>query len=435
MSTRTNRLASAAGALCLALATLAPAALAPLPTATADDATQCRPGITNYVSQRSWTDSLLGVDSLRALSQGADVTVAVIDSGVSVINPHLQDVVLPGIDLTGGGNGNGLTDHYGHGTAVAGIIAARHVDGSSLQGVAPQAKILPVRVFDTIDASSGAGAPSLDVIAQGIRYAADQHAQVINVSMSNLTSSHALEDAVDYATGAGSLVVASAGNRSTSSSTKDGPRYPASLDPVLGVAASDTAGHASDDSVHGKQVDVLAPGMQVLTTVPQGVDCVYATQTASSSYATAYASAVAALVASAHPDETPAQWKLRIEATGNRPDPDSRDDSRGWGMVNPRGAVTVELADGLRGPDIGLYKPYVAWDDASTILSVKASQDTDAPTRRLITVVAVVCTVIVILLLAHAKARTDRRRAQADGKTHAKDARESAGPGSRRSRV
>lgn len=420
---RWRRIASLTCAACLSMASMI-AAFAVVP-GEANAAAECKAGVTNYVTDRPWTDDLLGLTRLAGVSQGEGVTVAVVDSGVSTNNPHLKDAVDHGVDLTEGGkggksgSGDGTTDHYGHGTAVAGIIAARRIDGSSLQGVAPKARILPVRVFDALDSANGSGGPSLDTLAAGIRYAADHHAQIINVSMSNLSSSNALVSAVDYATDHGSLVVASAGNRSTSSSTQDGLRYPAAFDNVLGVAASDDSGHASADSIRGAQVDVLAPGMSVLTTVPDGVDCVFATDAASSSFATAYASGVAALVASAHPDETPAQWKLRIEQTGNRANPDERDDARGWGMIAPYDAVTTALGDGMRGPGTSMYKPYRATSGTTVVLSPQASEDPDRLTKTIVAAVGVGAAIVTILCLAFG--RTRRLRAERGARVESSD--------------
>jgi subtilisin family serine protease len=218
---------------------------------------------------------------------------------------------------------------------------------------------------------------------------------------------------VAHASSAGSLVVASAGNRGTSSSTQDGLRFPAAFDDVLGVAASDASSHVSDDSIHGAQVDILAPGMQVLATVVSGADCVFATDAASTSYATAYASGVAALVAGAHPEETPAQWMQRIEATGNRPNPDSRDDKRGWGMISPYDAINVHVIDGLRGPRSDYTAPY---DDqlsrSAQPITTSETADPNGLTKRIVVIVGFALIVLVIIMLSISYARTLAKRSE-----------------------
>ncbi|MEO7123003.1 MAG: S8 family serine peptidase, partial [Lacisediminihabitans sp.] len=118
-------------------------------------------------------------------STGAGVLVAVVDSGIDASNAHLKGVVIGGVNLVGDGeNSQGLSDADGHGTAIAGEIAARLVPGSGVVGLAPEAKLLSVRVFrGTNDENVKAGfGPSADRLAEGIRYAADHGATIINAS-------------------------------------------------------------------------------------------------------------------------------------------------------------------------------------------------------------------------------------------------------------
>ncbi|KFI96128.1 S8 family serine peptidase [Bifidobacterium stellenboschense] len=420
--------AALAAVAALSALTILPSAMT-TPTASAAESS-CEIGKTNYITDTPWTESALGMSAVRALGDGSGVTVAVVDSGVDTNNPHLGgDAVLPGVNLAGDGAPDGRTDNYGHGTVIAGIIAARQVNGSSLVGIAPKATILPVRVYDRIDNSQShsSGGPSAQTLADGIRYAADQGAQIINISQSTVTASATLQFAVQYAQDKGSLVVASAGNRATSSSTQDGVRYPASWPGVLGVAAADTSFHTSADSINGPQVDILAPGMSVTSTIPKGVDCVFSPDAASSSYATAYASGAAALVAQAHPDEGASEWMERIEAAGNRPDPDARDDQRGWGMLNPYGAITITLANGLRGPRDSQYTTYETPPTSDTHrIRVTPSPDPDRPTMILTGIVGVLAVVVTIGLVAVRVARDGKRDDDARSDAARLDAAQSA---------
>jgi membrane-anchored mycosin MYCP len=301
---------------------LLPAAVSP--AFAADQA--CEPGNPQYTTDVPSALALLQAQQSWTRGTGAGVLVAVVDSGIDAANVHLAGAVVGGIDLVlDGEDAQGQTDVDGHGTAIAGQIAARQYTGSGVIGLAPAADLLSVRVYrgtdqQSVDAGFG---PTTARLAAGIRYAAEARAQIVNVSMSDVAPSPELEAAVQYAESLGSLVVASAGNRAPE--TTDGPRYPAAY----------PGGVVTDDSIHGEHVEVTAPGSDILTTANHGGDCVFSQEEPKTSFATAYVSAAAALVAAAHPAESPAEWKYRLMATGVRADPDSRDDRAGWGIVQP----------------------------------------------------------------------------------------------------
>ncbi len=289
--------------------------------------------------------------------------MAVVDSGIAA-NPHLDAVVLPGVNLVPDGtDGSGRTDQYGHGTVIAGQIAAQTITGSGVQGLAPAAKILPIRVYAGVsDQVREAGS---DRTPRGWPRASapppDRGAQIINVSMSTTEKNGALADAVAYAAERGSLVVASAGNRDSDAAVEidenDGPRYPAGFSGAIGVAATGAEGTVTKASIHGTHVRLSAPGQQIASTWPLGGDCVVAADEPATSYAAAYVSAAAALVASAHPDETPAQWAYRLEATAVRAQPDTRSNTSGWGVVQPYDAIVLVPGSGLRGPQSPFVSP------------------------------------------------------------------------------
>lgn len=356
-------------------------------------------------------------------SRGAGIVVAVVDSGVDAANPHLADVLAGGTDLVGDGAGAaGYADGYGHGTAIAGQIAARAVDGSGVEGLAPDARILSVRVFaGTDDQAVAAGAgPSIARLAAGIRFAADANAQIINVSLSTAVDDPALREAVAYATAHGSLLVASAGNRDSSLAVekdqKDGVRYPAGYPGVLGVAAVGTGGTVTDDSIHGAHVALSAPGQDVLTAASTGGDCVYASDAPATSFATAYVSASAALVASAHPDETPAEWAYRLTASAIRAHPGSRDDAAGWGVVQPYEAVVLVPGAETAGPPnpftAATRRPVAA---ASGAVTVHANDDSRARQSTAAVVVSVVGLTALAAIAAISVLAARRRRTRRDG--------------------
>ncbi|MFG6402288.1 S8 family serine peptidase [Microbacterium sp. P04] len=356
-----------------------------------------------------------------SVTRGAGVTVAVVDSGVAAANPHLAAAVSGGVNLVPDGtDAAGTADSYGHGTAIAGQIAARLIEGSGIVGLAPEAKILPVRVFaGTSDQEVEAGfGPSTARIAEGIRYAADQGAQVINVSMSTAAADPALAEAVAYATASGSLVVGSSGNRDSTLALEendgDGERYPAGAAGALGVAASDLSGAPTEASIHGPHVAISAPGQEIATTSALGGDCAYAVEEAATSYAAGYVSAAAALVAAAFPDETPEQWAYRLEATAVRADPDTRSDEAGWGVVQPFDAIALVPGADIRGPASPfLTTPAPArTQDAAAPISVSDDPGPDAEALGIAATTAIVA-LVVLAAVGALSVFVTRRRAEA----------------------
>ncbi|WP_454929605.1 S8 family serine peptidase [Actinomyces sp.] len=333
---------------------------------------------TEYITAYAQTaDKRLDLERAWGVTQGTNVTVAVVDSGISPASKHFspvspamdrgQDsahfpsgsVVLPGLDLVSPG-GDGRTDNYGHGTQVAGIIAARLLpEQSVLEGVAPRVALLPVRVYDTFNEDPQKGPTGLDAAAtaQGIEWAATQGAQIIVVPQSQPTQDARLDEAVASATARGSLVVASAGNADAQIIQQYGvdtvPRYPAAHPDALAVTSA-TGGVPDGGQVSGVHVNIAAPSISSLTTAVAGGDCLTGEAnnetTGASSFATAYAAGAAALVASAHADETPAMWKWRLEATARRVSPADSTTTVGWGMVNPYAAITVAANARIEGP-------------------------------------------------------------------------------------
>lgn len=323
----------------LVLGLLAPFALAPLP-ASAAEPEECIPTKEQFISSRPSAFAQLGIQSAWQLSSGSGVTVAVVDSGINADNAHLGAAVLPGRDFLDE-EGDGREDVSGHGTAVAGIIGARQVEGSGLVGVAPEVRLLPVRVYesDSTESIRAERGPSAERTAAGITWAADQGAQIIVVPHSTSSDVPILRAAVSDATAKGSLVIASAGNAPEQGEEPNMVRFPAGYDEALAVTALDAYGNPSDNVNHGVHVEIAAPGAQVLTTFHAAGDCILAGQQPSTSYASGYVAGTAALVASAHRDETPADWQYRILATGLRPNEAERDPMFGWGVVAPLAAI------------------------------------------------------------------------------------------------
>ncbi|MBX6342674.1 MAG: S8 family serine peptidase, partial [Thermomicrobiaceae bacterium] len=182
----------------------------------------------------------------------ASVVVAVVDSGVRPDHPDLRGKLTAGYDFLS--NDSDPTDTFGHGTAVAGIIAARGNDGVGVAGTAMDVMVMPVRVGDQ------QGAP-VSAIAEGIHYAVDHGASVINLSLGSSSPSATLEDAIQYAYSHGVVVVAAAGN------DPNQPSFPATYRETISVGATSIDGKAlTNFSSRLSRVDLVAPGDGVLTT-------------------------------------------------------------------------------------------------------------------------------------------------------------------------
>lgn len=202
---------------------------------------------------QQWGLSLIGAPAAWQVSQGAKpVVVAVVDSGVDPTQPDLQGALVPGADFVD--SSGDTSDGFGHGTMVAGVIASRPNNGVGGAGICWTCRVMPIKVLD----SSGAGTAS--AIADGIRWAADNGANVISMSFVLTGPDPGVESAIAYAHDHGVLVVAAAGNYGT-----DSPTYPASYPDVVSVAAIDQSSALYPWSTHGTWVTLAAPGCTVTT--------------------------------------------------------------------------------------------------------------------------------------------------------------------------
>jgi type VII secretion protein EccB len=368
---------------------------------------ECTPGLVEFSTETPIPMTQLQPALASAISTGAGVRVAIIDSGIDAANQQLEGAVVGGVDLVGDAAGP-YTDIDGHGTAIAGIIAARPLTGSGLVGMAPRAEVLSVRVFRatddrTIDQGFG---PDLSKVVAGIRWAIDADADVINLSLSDPAGSPELEAAIADAVARGIVVVASGGNRATAVDTTDGLRYPAAYPGVLAVAAADVNGLVTDASIHGAHIDVSAPGSFVVTTATTAGTCLFTADEPSSSYATAYAAGAAALLVSEFPGASPEAIEYRLMASASRANPDDRDDRAGWGFIQPFEALTMLPDAGVRGP------AFVAGSSAAALHPAVAavSPGAEPPAIRLSREVALTAGCVAIALVGSFVVLTMLRR-------------------------
>ncbi|MFR9775860.1 type VII secretion-associated serine protease mycosin [Micromonospora sp. MS34] len=322
--------------------------MAPTPAVAAPP--PCGPPGNPAPTQPTWALDRLAPDSAWRVTRGRGVTVAVIDSGVSPSHPLLRGKVLSGNDFNHLVHRQGQCDLVGHGTLVAGIIAGREGTGVPYSGIAPEAKILPVRVLADNQRTFDESIPA--EIGRAIRWAVDHGADVINLSLVTLEDK-ALKDAVDYALGKDVVLVAAAGNRQENQ--QDQPAYPAAYDGVIAVAGIDEKGEHVGSSVTGDYVDIAAPGLNIVGPAPGGSGYLYEPQ-GGTSFAAAYVSGVAALIRSAHPDLTPEQVAYRLTRTADNP-VDGHNAEIGYGVVDPYRAVTSLLGTRANPPLGAMPKP------------------------------------------------------------------------------
>lgn len=255
------------------------------------------------------------VDAVEAwnVTTGSGTRVAIIDSGVASDNPDIAPKVVARANFSDAATGE---DNYGHGTHVAGIVAATANNTIGVAGVCPDCTILDAKVLN----DSGSGSTSR--IANGINWAVSNGAKVINMSLGQRVSSRTLETAVNNAWDAGAVVVAAAGNAGTQAKI-----YPGAYPNVIAVAATDNTDAKASFSTYGaKWVDVAAPGVNVYSTFPnhpfylgtengrsQGYDVGSGTSMASPIVA-----ATAALAWSSHPGATQTSVRANVESTADK---------------------------------------------------------------------------------------------------------------------
>ena len=346
--------------------------------------------------EAAWAQRRVKAHEAWSTSTGRDVVVAVLDTACDPELPDLRDKIAVNTrEIPNNGKDddkNGLVDDYlgydfmndavaraagrfssssseygqisvwqsadkgyeFHGTAVAALIAGRANNAFGAAGVAPDAKILPVRVINELgyaDQSKLNAAGTFAALARAIRYAADRGARVINMSLALKKVDQAgitlLQDAVNYVTAKGVVVVAAAGNAGVSEAV-----YPAALNNVIAVAATDYSDRRASFSNFGSYVDIAAPGVRVLVSVPATVIAynspdIYTTLTDresqlrihppmnGTSFSSPLVAGAAALVLAVNPQLTPEQVRKLLTATASS----LVDSGVGAGLLNAAAAV------------------------------------------------------------------------------------------------
>lgn len=281
-----------------------------------------------------WGLTRLDIPATWPQADGTGVTIAVIDSGVTVSSelPNL----LPGRNYVIDGTHPGISDTSdgnGHGTAVSHMAAAAS-DGSGMLGAAPLASVLPIRVLG----NSGSGVSS--DLASGIVYAVDHGAKVLNLSVGVSGTDATLTAAVAYAASNGVLMVAAAGNSGPLAS----PPSPASDDNTLAVAAIDDTDNPASFSQSGSYIDIAAPGVDIIGRSNDGQYYLWS----GTSMATPLISGLAALLFSSHPEATASQVRQVLISSSQDVYTSGSDLRTGAGV--PQATAALTLLDAMYPP-------------------------------------------------------------------------------------
>jgi len=272
-----------------------------------------------------WHISKIGANTAWDKTQGAGVTIAILDSGIDASHPDLAPHLVPGYNTYD--NNTDTSDICGHGTQVAGSAAAAMNNAVGVTGVAGQAKIMPVRIGYL---SSGACYGFYSSIASGITYAADHGARIANISYAYMPTSSAVISAANYMKSKGGLVFVSAGNYN-----RDEGFTPTTS--MIAVSATDTTDARASFSSYGSFVSLSAPGTNIYTT-NQGGGYGYV---AGTSFSSPIAAAVGALVMAANPSLSSAQVENILFTTAVDLGSAGRDIYFGYGRVNAAAAVAA----------------------------------------------------------------------------------------------
>lgn len=269
-------------------------------------------------SEYQWNLPKIDTESGWNVTKGSeDIVVAVVDTGVQSDHPDLKGRLVQGVNIVD--PSSPPEDDVGHGTHVAGIISASVNNGEGVAGMTWYTKIMPVKALD----SSGAG--STYSVAEGILWATDHGADVINMSLGNYATAEFLHDALKYAYDHGVVLVAASGNDNT-----DRPGFPAAYEEVLAVAATDPDDSRAEYSNYGDYIDIAAPGTSIPSTYPGSR---YAALSGTS-MASPHVSALASLVRAANPKLTNAEVMDVLRKTAKDLGAQGKDKEFGYGQID-----------------------------------------------------------------------------------------------------
>ncbi|MER6424230.1 type VII secretion-associated serine protease mycosin [Streptomyces sp. NPDC001137] len=359
----------------------------------------------DYIRDKQWMIDVMNFKKVWSESQGQGVTVAVVDTGVDASRPDLAGRVLEGKDVTGGNNAH--NDTSGHGTGMASIIAGQGHganNSSGVIGLAPKAKILPIKAAHSDDFND-------DKWADGIRYAVDHGAGVINLSFTDSLATPGSEGAkaIAYAEQHNVVVVAGTGNDGIAELS-----YPAKLPGVVAVGAVDESLNVWDGSNYGKGVTLTAPGVNIIEADPSQPSG-YSKGTGTSD-ATAYVSATAALIRAKYPNLTAGQVINRLikSATFLKHDvKKTPDEQYGYGIIRPYMALTMNIPKGSKEGPLAQAPPSTSTESspasAGNDSTNQAKEKNNSSSGNILLIVGIAAAAVVIgIVFAVIRSRRNR---------------------------
>jgi subtilisin family serine protease len=314
------------------------------------------PNDTYYTSE--WHLQTIGAPAAWNVATGSGVTVAILDSGIDASHPDLAPQLVPGWNFYD--NNSNTSDVYGHGTKVAGVVAALGNNSMGVAGVAYNARLMPIRVTDT------SGYASISALANGLTYAADHGARVANMSFA-VQSYASVISAAQYFMNKGGVVMNSAGNYGTLDST-------GASNALVSVSATTSSDTLASWSSFGPYVDLSAPGVSIWTTTKGGgYGAVSGT-----SFSSPLTAAVAALVMSANPSLAPSQVVNLLESTAVDLGATGDDNSFGYGRVDAAKAVAAAnstVTADTQAPAVAISSPTSGSVSGLVAVNVSASDN------------------------------------------------------------
>ena len=302
------------------------------------------------IQDKQWYLDTLQISEVHEISKGEGVTVAVVDSGVGEHIDLEGQVLTTGYSRIGDATDFNL-DTGGHGTAMAGLIAGIGTDTNHYLGIAPQAKILSVKV------SSGEIVTAQRGVAEAVRWAVDNGAKIINIPLGWDAWSTTNEETMQYALSQGALIVASTGNIDVSHPESTGVEAPASIPGVIAVTGTGKGGNLTATAVSGEGTTIAAPGTDIPVLVPplngrliSGYTDIYSYGVEGTSASTAIVSGAAALIWSKYPDLTANDVIERLITTADDKGATGYDTEYGYGELNILEALTADVPTVVANP-------------------------------------------------------------------------------------
>jgi thermitase len=287
------------------------------PAAATSDSVTITPNDSLY-QRYQWNLPAVDTELGWAITKGSkDIIVGIVDTGVDLDHPDLKDQLVSGFNVV---NAEALPmDDVGHGTHVAGVIGAIVNNRLGVAGMSWYNKIMPVKALD----QTGAG--STYAVAQGIIWATDHGAKVINMSLGNYADANFLHDAIRYAYDHDVVLIAASGNDNS-----EQPGFPAAYPEVFAVAAADAHRNKASFSNYGDYIDVAAPGVNIASTYPHNQ---YASLSGTS-MASPHVTALAALIRSVNPRLTNREVMQIMRDTATDAGPVGKDKYFGYGIID-----------------------------------------------------------------------------------------------------